>query len=269
MKNPIIGKVIELADHKLGIKVHGAVNPTSRRQGVSFWFDGYSRGSGPLFTIRPTGLKRHQVNIIFGSYSAPCIKHIESHASDEEYKLAHAFTEQLKKDFEVKINNNEIDAAWKISHEMDISVTRKISALSDNDEILSSVEAMMLPMMAAIAELIGYEEIEEYEEGGEEEGAVYETQVKRRERSQRNRLLCLSIHGEQCGVCGFEPSSKYNPEVGSILEVHHIEQLANTLLPKIYNPSTDLLPLCPNCHRAIHTRRPAFTPEELRKKLKL
>ena len=31
-----------------------------------------------------------------------------------------------------------------------------------------------------------------------------------------------------------------------------------------YDPATDLIPLCPNCHRAVHTRRPVpWTPANL------
>ena len=97
----------------------------------------------------------------------------------------------------------------------------------------------------------------------QEEGGSYLSTVARRERNPRNRLLCLQIHGDLCKVCGFN-SSQFFPSLESIIEVHHIEQLAELDHPKIYDPAKDLIPLCPNCHRAIHKKRPPYLPDELR-----
>ena len=47
----------------------------------------------------------------------------------------------------------------------------------------------------------------------------------------------------------------YGEGVG-VIEVHHLEPLALLVDPRAYNPETDLVPLCPNCHRAVHTQRP-------------
>ena len=88
--------------------------------------------------------------------------------------------------------------------------------------------------------------------------------ITKRERNPRNRFLCFSIHGEICGVCGFDPKATYGSAISSILEVHHIEPLSEIEKARVYNPRTDLIPLCPNCHRAIHKRKPAFKPDELK-----
>ena len=87
------------------------------------------------------------------------------------------------------------------------------------------------------------------------EGGVLLAIVKRRERNPRNRLLCIRLHGERCACCGLEPRSVYG-DAGSIIEVHHIEPLSLLGAPRLYDPAKDLAPLCPNCHRALHTRRP-------------
>jgi 5-methylcytosine-specific restriction enzyme A len=34
------------------------------------------------------------------------------------------------------------------------------------------------------------------------------------------------------------------------------------------DPLEDLRPVCPNCHAMLHKRNPAFTPEELKQKLR-
>ncbi|MOA48213.1 HNH endonuclease [compost metagenome] len=65
-------------------------------------------------------------------------------------------------------------------------------------------------------------------------------------------------------ACGLEPRLEYG-EAGSIIEVHHLEPLALLKEPRPYDPRADLVPLCPSCHRAVHTRRPIpFSIEELR-----
>ncbi len=117
--------------------------------------------------------------------------------------------------------------------------------------------------MAAVAELIGYDEVipeqENYEQAweGEEKRSV----ILRRERNPRNRLLCLRLHGEICKVCGLD-SKEFYGELGSIIEVHHLVPLSSISEARPYDPATDLIPLCPNCHRAVHTRRPEPWPPE-------
>jgi 5-methylcytosine-specific restriction protein A len=142
---------------------------------------------------------------------------------------------------------------------------RNVGSPSAEEAIVATAEAVMAPLMAAMAELIGYEDVEP--ETYDEEGRLTESVVRRRERSARNRLLCLSIHGHRCAVCRLEPRSVY-ADAGSIIEVHHLEPVSLLAEPRPYDPATDLVPLCPNCHRAAHTRRPApWTVEELRGKL--
>jgi 5-methylcytosine-specific restriction protein A len=111
--------------------------------------------------------------------------------------------------------------------------------------------------MAAMAELIGYDilETETAEDMPAYEGAVHPANVKRRERNPRNRLLCIRLHGDKCAACGIDPRQVYGTGIG-IVEVHHLEPLANLAEPRPYDPACDLIPLCPNCHRAVHTRRP-------------
>jgi 5-methylcytosine-specific restriction protein A len=65
-------------------------------------------------------------------------------------------------------------------------------------------------------------------------------------------------------VCGLEPRRVYG-EAGSIIEVHHLEPVSSLVEPRPYDPRTDLVPLCPTCHRALHTRRPIpLSIEELK-----
>ena len=269
MNESEIEKTCGLIHAEIGAHLRGARNPAGARSGLSFWFENYNRGEGPIFTIRPAGLKRHVISLIFGTYSKPCIEHIKANASSEEYLLAYAFINQLKDRFEVLLNKAPLIDGWEISENFELEVNRKISNQKDSANILESVKLVMLPLVAAIAELIGYEDLDYPQEEGDVEGEIVQALSFRRERSPRNRLLCLSLHGDFCGVCGYDPKSLYGTEAGTILEVHHIEPLAEVSAPKTYDPATDLIPLCPNCHRAIHRKKPAYTPDELKELLLL
>lgn len=249
---------------KIGINVEGFLNPSEPRKGLSFWFENYNRGNGPVFSIRPSGLKRHIVSIKFGAYASTCIEHIKNHASEESYDLAYAFIEQLDNKYDVKLNGNLVEKNWRVDTGFNIEISRKDVEQNSTETIGETVELIMIPLMAAVAEIIGTEEIEEEEVKGEEEGNLILSVVTKRERSTRNRLLCFAIHGEVCCICGLDPKTLYGAEIGRILEVHHIEPLSEIVKAKVYNPRTDLIPLCPNCHRAIHKRKPAYLPDELK-----
>ncbi|SFT84157.1 HNH endonuclease [Idiomarina abyssalis] len=245
----------------IGASMRGSESLMEARRGLAFWFDNYNRSSGPIFSIRPGGLKRHVVTVKFGSYAEECVEHINNFASDEDYTLAHALVEQLKTNYEVRINNNFKTSDWLVSASLEISVIRKVLNPHASGEIRDSIRWMMVPLIAAIAELIGYEDLEKE---AEIEGDTYLSISQKRERSPRNRLLCIAIHGEKCGVCGFISENYYGESVSSIIEVHHIEPVSALSHPRAYDPKTDLIPLCPNCHRAAHKRKPPFLPEELR-----
>ena len=45
--------------------------------------------------------------------------------------------------------------------------------------------------------------------------------------------------------------------------VHHINQISEMGGEYEIDPVKDLIPVCPNCHSMIHSKRPAFTIEEL------
>lgn len=244
--------------------VEVSVDATAKRRGLRAHFRGWTRQDGPVFRLTPSGLTRHVVDLRFGSYARPCIEHIEQNATEEQYAVARALVAQVGKEFELSIYPHNEPEAWKVSSDLRIEVTIKgLASQQDEDAVKHSTQHAMVPLIAAVAELIGCDD-DESEERGDEEGACFEVTMKRRERSRRNRLLCLAIHGSICTVCGVDPASIYGPKCGQILEVHHLEPLSEAAQPRLYDPKTDLIPLCPNCHRAIHRRIPAYYPDELR-----
>lgn len=84
------------------------------------------------------------------------------------------------------------------------------------------------------------------------EGMRSTVTVNRVERSATARLACIEIHGTACAVCGVNLEHVYGPEFAGMIHVHHINPFAGHNEPREVNPRLELLPVCPNCHAAIH-----------------
>ena len=243
------------------------------RSSLLAFVDGYTSQNGPRFIIQAHGLKRHKVTAEMGTFALPCIKLMQS-ASEDQIALARCLVDQIasRPDTIVTIHPDQSRNNWCVTDngfKIEI-ITRTSAGQYDDDAVATTASNVMAPLLAALAELIGYED-----PNGEDipapmevaldlEGTLTTTIVRKRERSRRNRMLCLAIHGDRCAVCKMIPSDIYSG-LSSIIEVHHIEPVSLLTAPKVYDPSTDLIPLCPNCHRAIHRFIPAMLPDDLRK----
>lgn len=85
------------------------------------------------------------------------------------------------------------------------------------------------------------------------------------ERIRHNREKAVEIHGCKCMICGFDFEKKYGEIGKGFIEVHHVKPLFSLDEEVEINPETDLVCICPNCHRMIHHRRgEIITPDELK-----
>lgn len=98
------------------------------------------------------------------------------------------------------------------------------------------------------------------------EGAVVVKKSRAYERSRFNRAVCLSHYGFQCRGCGQNMDEKYGPLSTKVIDVHHIVPVSKMGGPKRLDPLRDLVPLCPTCHRVVHSENPPLSVSELRKK---
>ena len=86
------------------------------------------------------------------------------------------------------------------------------------------------------------------------------------ERNPKARAACLAYHGTACVICGLDFEKAYGPEVAGKIEVHHIVPLNQIGKEYIVDPIHDLVPVCPNCHTAIHSKKDGvYTVEEMKK----
>lgn len=94
------------------------------------------------------------------------------------------------------------------------------------------------------------DEIEEdYFEGGRQ--SVY---VNRYERDQKAREACIRKFGAVCYICGFDFCKVYGNFAKNVIHVHHKIPLSEIGKKYKVDPVRDLIPLCPNCHTAIHLK---------------
>jgi 5-methylcytosine-specific restriction protein A len=227
------------------------------QSGLRLWFSDLPRAHSPLVNLQPVGLKRFRLTLTFGNFAADTIAQM-SRADAEEVQLARALVASVADCASVGFSGNQTLDDWRIidGRFWLTAEKRDISERFEDDALIATCRELVIPILAAMAELYGYDPIEpSVEPTGEVEGDISIAVIRRRERNPRNRLLALRIHGEVCKVCGHDPLRQY-PDLRSTIEVHHIQPLSSLSAPRVYNPSEDLIPLCPNCHRAAHTRRP-------------
>lgn len=87
------------------------------------------------------------------------------------------------------------------------------------------------------------------------EGNIKYQLSKKYERSPKNRLEAIKIHGTKCLICGFDFKEVYGDRGEGFIEIHHIIPLSELNEETEINPKNDLIPVCSNCHRMIHRER--------------
>lgn len=100
-----------------------------------------------------------------------------------------------------------------------------------------------------------------------------------REQDLKLKNECLEKNGKACSICGFDPVKKYGKGFENLIEVHLLnppflnkqEATPNESKPCDQSEPTaaDLVPVCPNCHRALHSKPDGvYTPDELKEIIK-
>lgn len=76
------------------------------------------------------------------------------------------------------------------------------------------------------------------------------------ERNSQLRERAVAIHGLSCVVCSFNFEEKFGDWGAGFIHIHHLNPISDGKgTQKEVNPSTDLVPVCPNCHAMIHRKK--------------
>ena len=265
-KNVIESELNDGAGAKIDVKPF----KVERRQALKIWFHDLGEKMGPVAEMKRDGILSHRVTLSFGTFSQEIIDQIAG-ATEEAEKLARTLVRCAAEASDLSVPGQSLDD-WTVrdgTFKIVADCRYQEAEAATEDAAIETCRNVVIPLMAAMTELIGYDSIDDPIETEEPdvEGALMPSIITRRERSPRNRLACLRIHGHVCKGCGLEPGTVYG-SAGGIIEVHHLEPLSLKEQPQLYNPETDLVPLCPNCHRAVHTQKPhPLTLEELRDRM--
>lgn len=97
------------------------------------------------------------------------------------------------------------------------------------------------------------------------EGASKQVVKNIYERDLNARKACLNHYGYTCVICGFNFEEVYGPAGKHIIHVHHHTNPLSLLKEEhTVDPIKDLVPVCPNCHTMIHSKKEMFTLDEIK-----
>lgn len=102
------------------------------------------------------------------------------------------------------------------------------------------------------------------------EGAKKQILVNSYERNYKARQICIEHYGCACLVCGFDFGKFYGNEFEGKIHVHHLKAVSEINEEYEVDPINDLIPVCPNCHLALHSKigvRP-YIIDELKARIK-
>jgi 5-methylcytosine-specific restriction protein A len=124
---------------------------------------------------------------------------------------------------------------------------------------ISSAEPVLTPAPLTVGE----------EEPSERfsEGHATRVSVNAYERNPQARQACMAHYGACCYVCHMDFGERYGPTVEGFIHVHHLCPLSAIGEAYEVDPVADLRPVCPNCHAVIHSRKPPYSMEEVRRML--
>jgi HNH endonuclease len=218
---------------------------------------------GPRLHVAPYGMRAYRVTLHFGNFSRAAIDRMNA-ADAESHELAISILEAIEPDVDT-IELPPIEGRrFEVSSALTLKIISSRMKVSGSEERIGDLtDKIVVPVMSALAELNGYDEVKQMECAAVMEGALNQALVQKRERNPRNRLLALKLHGTRCKVCNHDPGQSFGFD-RPLVEIHHLQPLSMSGEGAAYNPKTELVPLCPTCHRAAHTRRPVpYSPEEL------
>jgi 5-methylcytosine-specific restriction protein A len=84
------------------------------------------------------------------------------------------------------------------------------------------------------------------------------------ERNLKAREICLKYYGCKCIICGFDFEKIYGEIGKGIIHVHHINKISEINGEHEIDAIKELVPVCPNCHTVIHSKKEIYTINEMK-----
>lgn len=211
--------------------------------------------------------------VVFGQYAGTTIDHWlqDSNRLREGFRFLDEQPDGLS--WQIRVGERGISSAGEMEALRDgLWRTRGLSLSfvyrADEEEGRDPVSMSAFAALGFCLLLSGvYDQEETLEDGHELEGRRIDIETTRYERSRKNRMLCLSAFGHTCQICGMDMGAFYGDFAEGAIEVHHIRPVSSFEGPAAVDPYKDLVPVCPNCHTALHRVNPPMDPGELRSRI--
>lgn len=271
MNRKIIEFALNAIADRVGLSVLGKIIPCDEGDFCEFVpIDGHPNET---FVVRfRLGWRSAQVSFIAGNFAGPMILSMGK-CGEEARQTFTAFANGVaarKIKVLMRVNGIEVDPSqpciwaqdWSFL-ELSLKLTPIMVEPNDEAQLEGFVLDLVVPLFAMIATLIGVEE-NEFPTMGETEGRAVQSLTTRYERKKVNREACIQLKGLRCSVCGFDFAEKYGRLGVGYVEIHHIKPLASLGIDYRINVSTELEPLCANCHAMVHREEPPIAVLTLR-----
>lgn len=221
-----------------------------------------------------TGWKSLEADFHPDTYAGELVRAMgqKAPASSQQYvSLAQSF-ESIGNRIKMKVNGSVVSLEnglppppWS---KFELNVRKLTDAVSgDEAGLQAGAENIAAVCLALVLVLLPLEEDESSTppmfESGLPEGACSTVVVNRYERNPVNRAACIAAHGSRCKVCGFDFGAVYGPMAQGYIEVHHRVPVSKMGGSYQLDPVNDLIPLCANCHAAVHRVDPPMEAEAL------
>lgn len=228
-----------------------------------------------VYRYRTSSLKCKKGSLILFQYDAKLIGSI-SYIDNVKYEEPNIHSEKdISKGYYVFNTENLIifDEPITAAEYFNIDNTFKNfnqSTRKTDVKYLKEVLNLIISKTKSLQNIENYELPEEIEDcDGIFEGAKKTITINAYERNRQSRQQCIDYYKKKnngvlkCEICSFDFSKVYGDDFGHCINVHHIVELSEIGEEYNVDPVNDLLPVCPNCHMILHTRKPAYTPEEI------
>jgi len=270
MNQALVQFAVDAVSSRLGLAVQGELKTGDDVTLELFPAEEHPNDS---FIVRfSPGWRTAEADFIPGTFSAPLITQMGL-AGGENRSAFVAFASALdlrKTRILFRVNGMDVspvDAGswpsdWKRLEIKAHSAPQVINP-ADIAQMRQLILDLVIPIFGMLIALIGVEE-EEIPTEGEVEGRPIQTLITRYERKRVNREACIQLKGLRCAACGFEFADFYGPLGAGYIEVHHTIPISKLGPGYQINVSTDLEPLCSNCHAMVHKEDPPLSISRLR-----
>jgi len=151
--------------------------------------------------------------------------------------------------------NKDEELVWQEFANNPERLAEVVAAIKANVETISTS-----PMDLSMGEEPSFFEAEE----GKVLTRVHRVRERDKKLVKRKKDEALKKFGAlQCEACGFNFSKTYGPDIEGVIDVHHTKPL-HTLQPGDKTKLADLVLLCANCHRVVHSRRKWLSVDEVK-----